>query len=106
MRSGYRHLVRFYSDTDTADAAGSATVTYTLEFAVVVNFQVERVSKDDAGEIRPSGREYARVRMPFTESIGYGWRVQYESVYYDIEQIRDPNGLRRDLELTVVSIEQ
>jgi hypothetical protein len=38
--------------------------------------------------------------------ITYDWRVKYRSTYYDVEKIRDPNGLRRDLELTVVSIEQ
>ena len=44
--------------------------------------------------------------MPFTESIGFDWRIRYRDVYYDIEQIRDPNGLRRDLELTVVAVER
>ena len=46
------------------------------------------------------------IRMPFTESIGFDWRVAYQGVYYDVEQIRDPNGLRRDLEVTVVAVER
>jgi len=99
-------MVQFYSAADTADDAGSATVVYTLEFSALVNFQVEKVSKDDAGEIRPSAREFAKVRMAFTERVKYSWRLKYQESYYDIEQIRDPNGLRRNLELTVVNIEQ
>jgi head-tail adaptor len=67
---------------------------------------VERVKKTDEGEIRPSGQLSALIRMPFTESIGFDWRVRYRDVYYEIEQIRDPNGLRRDLELTVVAVER
>ena len=106
MSFGGRHAVQFYSASETADAAGSETVTYTLEFTAMVDFRVERVSKTDDGEIRQSGKLTALVRMPFTESIGFDWRVRYRDVYYDIEQIRDPNGLRRDLELTVVAVER
>jgi len=103
---GGRHAVQFYSASETADAAGSESVAYTLEFTAMVDFRVERVSKTDDGEIRQSGKLSALVRMPFTESIGFDWRVRYRDVYYDIEQIRDPNGLRRDLELTVVAVER
>lgn len=106
MSFGGRHAVQFYSASETADAAGSETVAYTLEFTAMVDFRVERVSKTDDGEIRQSGKLTALVRMPFTESIGFDWRVRYRDVYYDIEQIRDPNGLRRDLELTVVAVER
>lgn len=106
MSFGGRHAVQFYSASETADAAGSETVAYTLEFTAMVDFRVERVSKTDNGEIRQSGKLTALVRMPFTESIGFDWRVRYRDVYYDIEQIRDPNGLRRDLELTVVAVER
>ena len=103
---GGTHAVEFYSATQTLDDAGSATVAYTLEFTGLVKFQVDAVSKDDQGEIRQSGRETAKISLPFTETITYDWRVKYRSTYYDVEKIRDPNGLRRDLELTVVSIEQ
>lgn len=106
MSFGGRHAVQFYSASETVDDAGSETVAYTLEFTAMVDFRVERVSKTDDGEIRQSGKLTALVRMPFTESIGFDWRVQYRDVYYDIEQIRDPNGLRRDLELTVVAVER
>ncbi len=106
MSFGGRHAVQFYSASETADAAGSETVAYTLEFTAMVDFRVERVSKTDDGEIRQSGKLTALVRMPFTESIGFDWRVAYQGVYYDVEQIRDPNGLRRDLELTVVAVER
>ena len=106
MSFGGRHAVQFYSASETADAAGSETVAYTLEFTAMVDFRVERVSKTDDGEIRQSGKLTALVRMPFTESIGFDWRLRYRDVYYDIEQIRDPNGLRRDLELTVVAVER
>jgi SPP1 family predicted phage head-tail adaptor len=103
---GGRHAVQFYSASETADAAGSETVAYTFEFTAMVDFRVERVKKSDDGEIRQSGQLTALVRMPFTESIGFDWRVRYRDVYYDIEQIRDSNGLRRDLELTVVAVER
>ena len=106
MSFGGRHAVQFYSASETVDDAGSETVAYTLEFTAMVDFRVERVSKTDDGEIRQSGKLTALVRMPFTESIGFDWRVRYRDVYYDIEQIRDPNGLRRDLELTVVAVER
>ena len=106
MSFGGGHAVQFYSAPETADAAGSETVAYTLEFTAMVDFRVERVSKTDDGEIRQSGKLSALVRMPFTESIGFDWRVRYRDVYYDIEQIRDPNGLRRDLELTIVAVER
>ena len=106
MSFGGRHAVQFYSASETADAAGSETVAYTLEFTAMVGFRVERVSKTDDGEIRQAGKLSALVRMPFTESIGFDWRVRYRDVYYDIEQIRDPNGLRRDLEVTVVAVER
>jgi len=106
VTAGGRHAVQFYSASETADAAGSETVAYTLEFTAMVDFRVERVSKTDDGEIRQSGKLTALVRMPFTESIGFDWRVRYRDVYYDIEQIRDPNGLRRDLELSVVAVER
>jgi len=103
---GGTHPVEFYSATETLDSAGSATVAYALEFTALVKFQVDAVSKDDQGEIRQSGRETAKINLPFTEMITYDWRVKYRSTYYDIEKIRDPNGLRRDLELIVMSIEQ
>ena len=106
MSFGGRHAVQFYSASETADAAGSETVTYAFQFTAMVDFRVERVSKTDDGEIRQSGQLTALIRMPFTESIGFDWRVRYRDVYYDIEQIRDPNGLRRDLELTVVAVER
>jgi len=103
---GGTHAVEFYSATQTLDDAGTATVAYSLEFTGLVKFQVDAVSKDDQGEIRQSGRETAKIILPFTEMIGYDWRVKYRTTFYDVEKIRDPNGLRRDLELTVVSIEQ
>ena len=106
MSFGGRHAVQFYSASETVDDAGSESVAYTLEFTAMVDFRVERVKKTDEGEIRPSGQLSALIRMPFTESIGFDWRVRYRDVYYDIEQIRDPNGLRRDLELTVVAVER
>lgn len=106
MSFGGRHAVQFYSASETVDDAGSETVAYTLQFTAMVDFRVERVKKTDEGEIRQSGQLTALVRMPFTESIGFDWRVRYRDVYYDIEQIRDPNGLRRDLELTIVAVER
>jgi len=106
VTAGGRHAVQFYSASETADAAGSETVAYTLQFTAMVDFRVERVKKTDEGEIRPSGQLTALIRMPFTESIGFDWRVAYQGVFYDVEQIRDPNGLRRDLEVTVVAVER
>ena len=106
MTAGGRHAVQFYSASETADAAGSETVVYTFQFTAMVDFRVERVKKTDEGEIRPSGQLTALIRMPFTESIGFDWRVAYQGVFYDVEQIRDPNGLRRDLEVTVVAVER
>ena len=106
MSFGGRHAVQFYSASETADAAGSETVAYTLQFTAMVSFRVEKVSKTEAGEIRQSGQLTALIRMPFTESIGFDWRVQDQGVYYDVEQIQDPNGLRRDLEVTVVAVER
>jgi len=103
---GGRHAVQFYSASESADAAGSETVTYTLQFTAMVDFRVERVKKTDEGDIRQSGQLTALIRMPFTESIGFDWRVRYQGVHYDVEQIRDPNGLRRDLEVTVVTVER
>jgi len=106
VTAGGRHAVQFYSASETADAAGSETVSYTLQFTAMVDFRVEKVSKTDEGEIRQSGQLTALIRMPFTESIGFDWRVAYQGVFYDVEQIRDPNGLRRDLEVTVVAVER
>ena len=106
MTAGGRHAVQFYSASETVDDAGSETVAYTLQFTAMVDFRVERVKKTDEGEIRPSWQLSALIRMPFTESIGFDWRVAYQGVNYDVEQIRDPNGLRRDLEVTVVAVER
>lgn len=106
MSSGGRHFVKFYSASEAVDAAGSETVTYSLEFSAMVSFRAERIKKSDDGDIRQSGTVGVLIKMPFTESIKFDWRVQYQGVDYDVEQIRDPNGLRRDLELTVVAVEQ
>jgi hypothetical protein len=106
VTAGGRHADQFYSASETVDDAGSETVAYTLQFTAMVDFRVERVKKTDEGEIRPSGQLTALIRMPFTESSGIDWRVPYPGGYYDVEQIRDPNGLRRDLEVTVVAVER
>ena len=106
MSFGGRDYVKFYSATETADDAGSETVSYVLEFSAMVSFRTEKIRKTEDGEIRQSAEVSALIRLPFTESIKYDWRVEYRSVSYDIEAIRDPSGLRRDLELTVVAVER
>lgn len=100
------HMVEFYSPTSTNDDAGSATVTYVLQFKTPVAFRIERDQLTTEGDIRPSGRVAATIRMPYTASINRGWRVKYESNTYDVETVRDPFGDRKELELTVVAVEQ
>jgi head-tail adaptor len=100
------HLVEFYKPTETVDNAGSATVSFSLQFRVVVGFRVERDRLTTEGEIRPSGRVAATIRMAFVSTITRGWRVRYLSQDYDVETVRDPFGDRKELELTVVAVEQ
>ena len=106
MSFGGRDYVKFYSATETADTAGSETVAYVFEFSSHVSFRTEKIRKTEDGEIRQSAEVSALIRLPFTEMIKYDWRVEHRSVFYSVEAIRDPSGLRRDLELTVVAVER
>ena len=100
------HMVEFYSPSSTDDDAGSATVTFVLQFQTPVAFRIERDQLTTEGDIRPSGRVAATIRMPYLASINRGWRVKYETETYDVETVRDPFGDRKELELTVVAVEQ
>lgn len=100
------HYVDFYEPSSALDAAGAATITYTLKFSMPVSFRIEREQVTTEGDIRPTGRVTARVMMPWYASITRGWRMAYESVTYDIETARDPYGDRKELELLVVAVEQ
>lgn len=100
------HLVEFRKPTETNDAAGAAVITYQLQFRAVVSFRIDQDRLTTEGDIRPSGRVTARIRMPYIGTIDRGWRVTYDGQDYDVETVRDPFGDRKDLELTVVAIEQ
>ena len=99
-------LVQFYSDSRTQDTAGADTVVYQFEFSVPIYFQVDKQVATTEGEIVPSGKATATARLPYTERVGRGWRLKYQGEFYDIESLRDPNGLMRDLELVCVAVEQ
>ena len=98
-------LVQFYSDSRTQDNAGADTVSYQFEFAVPIYFQVQKQLTTTDGEIAPSGKATAIARVPYTDRIGRGWRLKYQGDFYDIESMRDPDGLLRDLELLCVAVE-
>ena len=100
------HMVEFYKPSSTTDVAGSATVTFALQFRTAVAFRIERDQLTTEGDMRPSGRVAATIRMPFLATINRGWRVKYSDVDYDVETVRDPFGDRMELELVVVAVEQ
>ena len=99
------HSVVFYAPTSTVDAAGQDTVEYRLAFRSSVQFLVLRETKTDAGMIQQSGRQQARIYMPFRPDVKVSWRFIYEDVTYDIDGIRDPNGRMTDLEITGTAVE-
>ena len=99
------HSVEFYAPTSTVDAAGQDTVIYRKAFRASVAFMVLRETKTDAGMIQQSGRQQARVFMPYNPSVKVSWRFVHEDVTYDIDGVRDPNGRRSDLEVTGTAVE-
>lgn len=100
------HRCIFRRPVETIDAAGAATISFVEVFRMPVSFRVERDQLTTEGDIRPSARVAARIRLPFFESVSRGWRVEYQGEQYDVETVRDPYGDRKDLELTVVAVEQ
>jgi hypothetical protein len=71
-----------------------------------VSFRIERDNLTTEGDIRPSGRVAARIMMPYFGALTRGWRVTYNDETWDVETVRDPWGDRKELELTVVAVEQ
>lgn len=103
---GSRHYVAFYSPTPSTDGAGQSTLGYVLQFSAPVDFLVMSSRKSMDGDIQPSGSDVAQIRMPFTTRVKVNWRVRYDDTDWDVRTIRDPNGRRRDLEITVERVEQ
>ncbi len=103
---GSRHYVAFYSPVATTDSAGQKSLGFVLQFSASVDFLVLSSRKSMDGDIQPSGSDVAQIRMPFTTRVKVDWRVRYDGTDWDVRTIRDPNGRRRDLELTVERVEQ
>lgn len=103
---GRRHYVSFYKPTPTTDSAGQQTLGYVLQFSTPVDFLVLSSRKSIDGDIQPSGSDVAQILMPFTTKVAVDWRVRYDDTDWDVRTLRDRNGLRRDLELTVERVEQ
>ena len=103
---GGRHYVAFYSPTTTTDAAGQSSVGYVLQFSTPVDFLVLSSRKNMDGDIQPSGSDVAQIRMPFNTRVKVNWRVRYDDTDWDVQTLRDPNGRRRALEITVERVEQ
>ena len=103
---GGRHYVAFYSPTTTTDAAGQSSLGYVLQFSAPVDFLVLSSRKSMDGDIQPSGSDVAQILMPFTTRVKVNWRVRYDETDWDVRTLRDPNGRRRDLEVTVERVEQ
>jgi len=103
---GARHYVAFYSPTTTTDAAGQSSLGYVLQFSTPVDFLVLSSRKTMDGDIQPSGSDVAQIRMPFNTRVKVNWRVRYDDTDWDVQTLRDPNGRRRDLEITVERVEQ
>ena len=98
--------MEFYSDDRVQNASGADVVSFSLQFVAPISFQVQREITTTEGEIVPSGKATAIARMPYTARIERGWRLKHDGSFYDIESLRDPNGMRRDLEIIAVAVEQ
>ena len=103
---GRRHYVSVYKPTATTDAAGQQTLGYVLQFSMPVDFLTTSSRKSIDGDIQPSGSDVAQILMPFNTKVRVDWRVRYDDTDWDVRTLRDRNGLRRDLEVTVERVEQ
>lgn len=103
---GLRHYVAFYKPTATIDAAGTKTLGYVLQFSSPVDFLVMSSRKSTDGDIQPSGSDVAKILMPFTTKVKVDWRVRYDDTDWDVRTLRDRDGRRRELEVTVERVEQ
>ncbi len=103
---GSRHYVSFYKPTASTDSAGTRTLAFVLQFSTPVDFLVMSSRKNIDGDIQPSGSDVAKILMPFNTKVKVDWRVKFEDTDWDVQTLRDRDGRRRQLEVTVERVEQ
>jgi SPP1 family predicted phage head-tail adaptor len=105
-RGRYTHLVRFSKPAATTDAAGQKDQTYTEQFTARCDVLVLSSSKAQQYEQVQTGSDVVQIRMPHNDHVAVDWRVTWDGSAWDVRTVRDPNGLRRTLEITAERFEQ
>jgi len=94
-----RHRVDLQSRTDTADAYGGQTVTWTTESSnePAAIWPVSAKEAIKAGQI--SMVQTMRVRVRYRSGLESDWRIKNGTKYYNITGIVDPDMSNRWLDL-------
>lgn len=105
-RGRYTHLVKFYSPSETTDAAGQKAISYTLEFSMRCDALVLSSRKTAEYDMIQTGSDIVQLRMHYNNQVRVDWRAEWDGSTWDIRTVRDRDGRRRVLEVTAERFEQ
>lgn len=105
-RGRYTHLVKFYSPSETTDAAGQKAISYTLEFSMRCDALILSSRKAPDYDMVQTGSDTAQFFMPYNDKVRVDWRAEWDGSTWDIRTVRDRDGRRRVLEVTAERFEQ
>lgn len=105
-RGRYTQLVKFYSPSETTDAAGQKAISYTLEFSMRCDALILSSRKAPDYDMVQTGSDVAQFYMCYNDKVKVDWRAEWDGSTWDIRTVRDRDGRRRVLEVTAERFEQ
>lgn len=94
--------VTFQSKSVTRNALGDEVVTWNDEATVWAQvLPLTNASKEESSADQVHARQTATVRIYYKAEVVPGWRMKWDDVVYEIDQVAHIEGAKEDMELTV-----